>query len=171
MRKEHLTINIDEIKPYEKNARKNDDAVASVVKSIEQCEYIAPIIIDEDNIILAGHTRYKALKQLNYKEIDVIKVYGLTDEQKRKYRLLDNKTNELAQWDFELLEEELDGLDFDDLDLDWGIDFIEEEKERENIEIKENDYEIIIECENEIEQENIYNDLIQRGIKCRISTL
>lgn len=129
MRKEHLTINIDEIKPYERNARKNDDAVASVVKSIEQCEYIAPIIVDEDNIILAGHTRYKALKQLNYKEIDVIKVYGLTDEQKRKYRLLDNKTNELAQWDFELLEQELDGLDFDDLDLDWGIDFLEEEKE------------------------------------------
>jgi site-specific DNA-methyltransferase (adenine-specific) len=129
MKKETITLKPTEIKPYEKNARKNDDAVPVVMESIKQCEYIAPIIVDEDNVILAGHTRYKALKKLKYNEIDVLRVSGLTDEQKRKYRLLDNKTNEIAQWDFELLPDELDGLDFGELELDWGITDEEEPKE------------------------------------------
>ena len=73
--KEQITLKINEIKPYEKNARKNDEAVPVVMESIKQCEYIAPIIIDEHNIILAGHTRFKALKRLKYKEIEVLRVY------------------------------------------------------------------------------------------------
>ena len=121
-------IKLKNIKEYEKNARKNDKAVEAVVKSIQQCEYIAPIILDENNIILAGHTRYKALKKLGYEECECIIKEGLTKEQKKKYRLLDNKTNELSDWDFDLLAEELEGLDFDDLDLDWGI---EEKKEKD----------------------------------------
>lgn len=131
--KEQITLKVNEIKPYEKNARKNDEAVPVVMESIKQCEYIAPIIIDEHNIILAGHTRFKALKRLKYKEIEVLRVYGLTEEQKRKYRLLDNKTNEIAQWDFDLLPDELDGLDFGELELDWGIN-LESEEEHEIIE-------------------------------------
>ena len=131
--KEQITLKVNEIKPYEKNARKNDEAVPVVMESIKQCEYIAPIIIDEHNIILAGHTRFKALKRLKYKEIEVLRVYGLTEEQKRKYRLLDNKTGEIAQWDFDLLPDELDGLDFGELELDWGIN-LESEKEHEIIE-------------------------------------
>lgn len=131
--KEQITLKVNEIKPYEKNARKNDEAVPVVMESIKQCEYIAPIIIDEHNIILAGHTRFKALKRLKYKEIEVLRVYGLTEEQKRKYRLLDNKTSEIAQWDFDLLPDELDGLDFGDLELDWGIN-LESEEEHEIIE-------------------------------------
>lgn len=128
-------IKIEEIKPYERNARKNDGAVDAVVKSIQQCEYIAPIILDETNVILAGHTRYKALKKLGYKEIECVVKEGLTEQQKKKYRLLDNKTNELAEWDFDLLAEELDGLDFGDLDLDWGIE--ETAKDESNHEEKE----------------------------------
>ncbi len=117
-----------EIKPYEKNPRKNDGAADAVMKSINQCGYVAPIIIDEKNVILAGHTRYKALKKLGYDEAECVVKEGLTEEQKKKYRLLDNKTNELAEWDFELLAEELDGLDFGDLDLDWGIEKNENEE-------------------------------------------
>ena len=113
-------IKIEDIKPYERNPRFNDDAVDAVMKSIEQCEYIAPIVLDENNVILAGHTRYKALKKLGYKEAECVIKEGLTEEQKKKYRLLDNKTNELADWDMDLLAQELDGLDFGDLDLDWG---------------------------------------------------
>ena len=108
--------------PYENNARKNDKAVKDVAESIKQCGYIAPIIVDENNVILAGHTRYKALKKLGYKEVTVRKVSGLTEEQKRKYRLLDNKTNELAEWDFEKLKDEIDGLDFSEFDIDWGLE-------------------------------------------------
>lgn len=99
-----------EIVPYEKNPRKNDDAVAYVMESIKQCTYVAPIIVDEDGVILAGHTRYKALKKLGYKDADVLIKEGLTDEQKRKYRLLDNKTNEFAEWDDALYRKNLRSL-------------------------------------------------------------
>lgn len=116
-----------EIKPYKNNPRKNDSAVDAVVESIKQCGYVAPIIVDENNVILAGHTRFKAIKKLGWNEVGVLVKDGLTEEQKRKYRLLDNKTNELADWDFPLLEEELEGLDFGDLDLDWGVEFGEDE--------------------------------------------
>lgn len=121
-------IKLSEIKPYEKNARRNDEAVEYVTKSIEQCEYVAPIILDENNVILAGHTRYKALKKLGYKEAECVIKEGLTEEQKKKYRLLDNKTAEYAEWDFDLLENELADLNFGDLDIDWGIP----DKENEN---------------------------------------
>ena len=112
---------LEEVHPYENNPRRNDGAVDAVAESIRQCGYIAPIIVDENGVILAGHTRYKALRQLGYQEADVVIKSGLTEEQKRKYRLLDNKTGELAEWDVDLLEMELDGLDFGSLDLDWGI--------------------------------------------------
>lgn len=115
------TISISDIKPYKNNPRKNDKAVDAVAESIKQCTYVAPIIVDENNVILAGHTRWKAMKKLGRTECECIVKYGLTEEQKKKYRLLDNKTNELADWDFDLLADELDGLDFGDLDLDWGV--------------------------------------------------
>lgn len=114
-------LKIKDIHPYERNARKNDKAVDEVAKSIEQCSYVAPIVVDENHVILAGHTRWKALKKLGRTECECIVKDGLTEEQKKKYRLLDNKTNELADWDFDLLADELEGLDFGDLQLDWGV--------------------------------------------------
>ena len=116
------TIKIKDIHPYERNARKNDQAVDAVAKSIEQCSYVAPIVVDENHVILAGHTRWKALKKLGRTECECIVKDGLTEEQKRKYRLLDNKTNELAEWDYDLLAEELPGLDLSAFDFDWGIE-------------------------------------------------
>lgn len=140
MKLELLTLKTSEIKPYGKNARKNDQAVDAVAKSIQQCSYIAPIVVDENHIILAGHTRWKALKKLGHTECECIVKDGLTDEQKRKYRLLDNKTSEIADWDADLLAEELEGLDFGDLDLNWGIsdeesyDFSDFDIENESLE-------------------------------------
>ncbi len=125
------TLNLKDIKPYDKNPRKNNGAVDAVMESIKQCSYVAPIIVDEDFIILAGHTRYKALKKLGRKEAEVIIKDGLSEEQKRKYRILDNKTNEFALWDDDLLAEELLGLDFDG--FDFGFD-IEPKEETEVIE-------------------------------------
>lgn len=130
-------MKLRELKPYEKNPRRNDESVDAVAESIRQCEYVAPIIVDENNVILAGHTRYKALKRLGYTEAEVVVKSGLSEEQKRKYRLLDNKTNELAFWDFNLLAEELNGLDFGDLDLDWGIETEESPK------FEDGDYEVV----------------------------
>ncbi len=123
---ELVKVGLGDVKPYDKNPRKNAAAVDSVAESIKQCSYIAPIIVDEDYIILAGHTRYKALKKLGYTECEILVKAGLTEEQKRKYRILDNKTNELAEWDLELLAEELDGLDFDGFDFGFGMDEPEE---------------------------------------------
>lgn len=123
-----------QIKPYESNPRLNDGAVDAVAESIRQCGYCAPIVVDENMVILAGHTRHKALGKLGYTDAEVCVVSGLTSDQKRKYRILDNKTNELAQWDFELLEQELAELDFDG--FDFGFDFPEtaEPKTKENTE-------------------------------------
>lgn len=114
-------VPLDQLRPYPNNPRKNDKAVEAVAESIRQCGYVAPIIVDEDMVILAGHTRYKALRKLGRTEADVIIRSGLTEEQKRKYRLLDNKTNELADWDFSLLAEELEGLEFGDFDFGFDV--------------------------------------------------
>ena len=121
-----LTMQIKKIKPYPNNPRKNSEAVAAVAESIKQCGYCAPIVVDEDFVILAGHTRLKAIKRLGWKECEVCVREGLTDEQKKKYRLLDNKTNEFAEWDDDLLAQELEGLDFGG--FDFGFDDVPKEK-------------------------------------------
>ena len=123
--KEYITLNIEDIIPYENNPRINDDAVAGVVESIKQCGELDPIEVDENNIILSGHTRLLAYKKLEYKQVSVLKITGLTEPQKRKYRLLTNKTGEVAGWDFDKLELELEGLDFDGFDFGFDIDMFD----------------------------------------------
>lgn len=118
---------IEDLIPYENNPRINDDAVADVVESIKQTGNLDPIEVDENGVILSGHTRLKALKKLGYEETEIVVYKGLTEEQKKKYRLLANKTGEKAGWDIEKLDEELDGLDF--LGYDFGFDLGEEEAE------------------------------------------
>ena len=110
-------LKISEITPYENNPRKNDGAVNAVAESIRQCSYITPIIVDENHVIIAGHTRYKALMALGESEAECLVCDVLTEEQKKKYRFLDNKTGEKAAWDLMKLEVELEGLDLE------GVDF------------------------------------------------
>lgn len=116
------TRRLSDIKPYPNNPRKNDNAVDGVAESIRQCGYCAPIIVDENGIILAGHTRLKALKKLGWKEAEVVVRDGLSEEQKKKYRLLDNKTGELASWDVDALEKELEDMDFAGYDFGFDIE-------------------------------------------------
>ena len=110
-------LKLSEITPYENNPRKNDAAVNAVAESIRQCSYITPIIVDEDHVIIAGHTRYKALMALGEPEAECLVCDGLTEEQKKKYRFLDNKTGEKAAWDLMKLEVELEGLDLEGFDF------------------------------------------------------
>lgn len=120
MERRYIEVNIKDLKPYDKNPRKNDDAVDAVAESIDQCGYITPIVCDENLTILAGETRLKALKKRRVKRDNVLQVIGLTDEQKKKYRLLDNKVGEIAEWDIDLLASELADVDFGD--FDFGFD-------------------------------------------------
>lgn len=125
---EYVKRKLKDIRPYENNPRIIDDAVDDVAESIRQCTYIAPIIIDEEGVILAGHTRYRALQKLGYKECEVIVVNGLTEEQKKKYRLYDNKTAEFASWDQKKLSMELSDVDFLGYDFGQPVTAVSEEE-------------------------------------------
>lgn len=103
-------VKIAEIKPYDRNPRNNDGAIDAVAASIKEFGWQQPIVVDRDGVIVAGHTRYKAAQKLKCKEVPVVVAENLTDEQVKAYRLADNKTGELAGWDFSALEEELAGL-------------------------------------------------------------
>ena len=126
-------MKIGDIIPYEKNPRKNDEAVKYVAESIKQFGFKVPIVIDKNNVIVAGHTRYKASKKLGLTEVPCIVADDLTEEQIKAYRLADNKVAELAEWDFDLLGEELDGIL--DIDMcDFGFEALEDEEEAEVVE-------------------------------------
>ena len=132
--KEFVRVSISDLIPYDNNPRKNDNAVPDVAESIKQCGDLDPIEIDENNVILAGHTRLMALMEQGFTETDVIRYTGLTEEQKKKYRILSNKTGEKALWDFDALAEELEGLDFDDYDFGFDLDFDGHEEPTEIVE-------------------------------------
>ncbi|MAE40905.1 MAG: chromosome partitioning protein ParB [Psychrobacter sp.] len=107
---------ISEIHPYENNPRINDGAVAAVVASIREFGFRQPIVVDTEGVIICGHTRYKAAIELGLEKVPVHVAKDLTPEQVKAYRLADNKTSELAEWDFDLLPielAELQGMDFD----------------------------------------------------------
>ena len=128
---------IDEIKPYEKNPRKNDEAVKYVANSIKEFGFKVPIVIDKDNVIVTGHTRLKASKQLGLKEVPCIIADDLTDEQIKAFRLADNKVSEQAMWDYDLLDLELEDIDIDM--EEFGFDIDDDEDEREEVKGNERD--------------------------------
>ena len=133
--------NVSELKGYEKNPRRNDDAVEAVANSIREFGFKVPIVIDSNNVIVAGHTRLKASIKLGLKEVPCIVADDLSPEQVKAFRLADNKTAEKAMWDFDLLNEELNEItnidmslfDFtndDELELEDDIEPLEKEVEK-----------------------------------------
>lgn len=115
---------IDDLIPYDNNPRKNDEAVEKVAESIREFGFKVPVIIDKDNIIIAGHTRVRAAKELGLDTIPVIIADDLTEEQVRAFRLADNKVSEFSAWDFSKLEEEL--LNISDIDMtEFGFEEID----------------------------------------------
>lgn len=129
-------VSIEDIRPYEKNPRKNDEAVEYVANSIREFGWKQPIVVDADGVIIAGHTRYKAAKKLNMKEVPVLVADDLTDEQVKAYRLADNKTGEIAEWDYPLVDEIL--AEISDIDMsEFG--FCEA-----TIPVKDDEFEIIV---------------------------
>lgn len=138
MNKEQIVYKkLSELHLNDRNPRINDNAVDVVAKSIEKYGFKNPLIVDSKGKIWCGNTRFKASKKLGLKEVPCIVADDLTEEQIREYAILDNKTNELAEWDYDLLGEELCELDLSDFDLDWGISEREEEKE-----VEEDDFDV-----------------------------
>lgn len=117
----------NELVPYDKNPRINDESVDLVANSIREFGFKQPIVVDKDNIIIAGHTRWKAAKQLGLKEVPVIQATDLTTAQVKAYRLADNKVGEASEWDFDLLSDELEDL-ADEFDMSaFGFETEEED--------------------------------------------
>ena len=108
---------INDLREYENNPRDNSQAVEAVANSIREFGFKVPIIVDNNNIIIAGHTRYKAAISLGLEEVPCIIASDLTPEQVRAFRLADNKVGEIATWNLEKLKEELEGIDGLDMSL------------------------------------------------------
>ena len=135
-------LSISQLHEYDNNPRNNDSAVDAVAESIREFGFKVPIVIDGDNVIVCGHTRVKAAQKLGMETVPCIIADDLTPEQIKAFRLADNKTGELAGWDFAKLEEELAALDgFDmsafgfvqneDVDIDSFFEDAGEKKEKE----------------------------------------
>lgn len=125
-----LEMKISEVKPYDKNPRKNDKSVDKVANSIKEFGFKVPIVLDKNNVIVCGHTRYKAAKKLGMNVVPCVVADDLTDEQIKAYRLADNKVGEESEWDLDLLGMELDNIF--DIDMEqFGFAIPEEEDEIE----------------------------------------
>ena len=169
-----VNVNIKDIIPYDKNPRFNDEAVEYVANSIKEFGFKVPVVLDKNNVIVTGHTRIKACEKLGINEIPCIYADDLTEDQIKAFRLADNKVGEIAQWDFDLLNIELDDINLDMSEFGFidGVAQEIDELEREDLSEKVNDvYEVIIECRSEHEQEMVYNKLIEEGYECRVLTL
>lgn len=131
-------MNPADLKPYRKNAKLHDEAqIKNVAESLKKYGFRQPIVVDKDNVIIIGHCRQLAALRLGLEEVPVEVADDLTAKQVKELRLLDNKTNE-SEWAYDLLAQELKGLDLEGFDIDWGIpELIEPEPE-----IEEDDYEI-----------------------------
>ena len=136
--------NPEELIPYEKNPRDNRLAIDDVVRSIEEYGFTNPILVNEEKVILAGHTRREAAILAGMERVPYIVVDGLTEAQQRAYRLADNKLSELALWDEDLLKEELEDLLDEDYDLSLTgfsdvdlTDLLKDEDDLEDIEPEE----------------------------------
>ena len=127
-------MNIQNIKtslliPYDRNTKKHDKTqINNVAESIKQYGFVQPIVIDKDNVVVIGHCRLLAAKQLKMKEVPCVCVEDLTGEQVKALRIVDNKSNE-SEWDLDILPDELAELDLSDFDFDFGIEDEEEKTE------------------------------------------
>lgn len=142
---------IGELTPYENNPRNNDIAVDAVAASIQQFGFKNPVIIDKDGVIVAGHTRYKAAQKLGITDIPCISADDLSDEQIKAFRLADNKTAELAEWDEDLLGKEMQeiiNIDMSQFGFSVGEDKLGEEMQDDKytLKVKIPQYEITGEC-------------------------
>jgi len=172
--------NVDELIPYARNARTHSpEQVTKLASSIKEFGFINPVIISDDGGILAGHGRVMAAKKLGIEKVPCVIESHLSETQKRAYILADNRLALDAGWDDEMLklemfdlskEVDLNMLGFNEKEISSILSIEQEEEEikiPDEIDYK-NELEIIITCETEEEQESLFNEFKERGLKCRV---
>ena len=175
---------IGDIIPYENNPRQNEQAVDVVAKSIREFGFRQAIVVDEAGVIIAGHTRFKAAQKLGLETVPVHVAAGLSPEQVKAYRLADNATGEKATWDYELLPIELSELEAAEFDMELtGFDaeaierMLRPAEESTGEDVTGNDpgedryqeqYGVIVVCEDEPQQQRVYEELQSNGYACRV---
>ena len=163
-------VSLSDLKPYENNPRHNEYAVQKVANSIKEFGFKVPLVIDKNNVIVTGHTRYKASEMLSITEVPCIVADDLTEKQIKMFRLADNKVSEFSAWDYELLTNELETLEDDfnfeefgfafdfDIDEDDFADILEEVPKQTEAKLK-----VVIDCASEQEQDSIIELLAANG--------
>lgn len=168
-----------DIIPYAMNSRTHsDEQIAQVAASIKEFGFTNPILIDEENVIIAGHGRLMAAKKLGLDQVPTITLEGLTEAQRKAYVIADNKLALNAGWDDQALHAELERLQELDFDLKltgFDVDELARLFDDEETPIKEESYSeifnIIVECDDEQDQERIFNQLDRDGYRCRVQSL
>lgn len=154
---------LSELTPYPGNAKKHDKKqIANVAESIRQYGFVQPIVVDRDDVIIIGHCRALAAKKLGMDEAPCVSMDDLTPEQVNALRLVDNKSNE-SDWDFDLLAEELSGLDLSAFDFDWGL------RDELNHSVIEDDYNPVLPAEPKSKIGDVYQ-LGNHRLMCGDST-
>ena len=166
----------EELTPYENNTRKHaPDDVEAIKKSILEDGFNDPIgIWGENNIIVEGHGRQMAALELHLDRVPVIRLDHLTDKQRREYAIRHNRTAELSSWDFSALEEEMAALAIEGQELpelNFVFPDMDEISDYEKGVKLKNNFQLIIDCENEEDMQLKYEQLQEMGIECRTSTL
>lgn len=160
-------VTIDSAIPYEFNARKHDELqIDRIANSIKEFGFNQPIVIDESNIILVGHGRLLAARKLGLTEIPIVRKTGLTEAQKKAYRILDNKLQGDSSWEFENLTLDLDFLQQNEFDLSaWGLNDLalpnssDGEIDADSLLNDSAEYLIIVTCQNELDQKQKFDSL------------
>jgi ParB-like chromosome segregation protein Spo0J len=166
-------IPIEDIKPYKNNAKLHPkEQIQQIKNSILEFGFKDPIAIWNDTIV-EGHGRLLAAQELGYKELPVIRLDDLTDEQRKAYTLAHNKLTMNSDFDLDILTAELDDItDIDMSDFGFDLDYDIDEEDKLTKEANFDDsISVVIECNGEAQAEEIYNKLTEEGYVCRISTL
>ncbi len=167
--------------PYVNNSRiHSEQQIKQVASSIKEFGFTNPILIDEENGIIAGHCRVQAAEVLNLEQVPTITLNGLTESQKKAYVIADNKLALNASWDLELLQIEMEKIE-DEIDLnilgfnEQELNAIIDELNDDNDDLKEETYtpafSIIVNCKDEQDQEKIFNELKAKGYECQVQSL
>ena len=170
-----------ELIPYVNNSRTHSEQqVQQVAASIKEFGFTNPILIDEQDGIIAGHGRLQAAQMLGLDKVPTITLEGLTEAQRKAYVIADNKLALNSGWDFELLKVELENivneidisvLGFDDQELANIIDGLNEEPPELKEESYESVFNIVVKCNDETHQERVYNELQSKGYECQVQSL